>query len=145
MSAVGRFVVEFRKNNLRRTDLGDGEVSGTPCATCWMPPAGRSIDLILEPKASGSCFVSEVRRSGELARESRARDLLINDPTLIATDDAKVFTTCVVGSSWKARTREARGRKALIVRTRDGAFAHGQQSFGALTFSDQTPKIRLRR
>ena len=136
VAATGRFIIEFRKNNLRKEQIwGDG--GGIGHAMCDMlDAAGWPINRF-DFGASASRSQAFVSRGAEIwvnlaQRIAKQEICLINDPTLISQLTTRKFRYDQAGRI-KLETKDEMESRGLRSPDRAdavcGAFSHGLQNF----------------
>ena len=150
VAATGRFIIEFRKNNLRKEQIwGDG--GGIGHAMCDMlDAAGWPINRFDfgAPAGRSQAFVS---RGAEIwvnlaQRIARQEICLINDPTLISQLTTRKFRYDQAGRI-KLETKDEMDARGLRSPDRAdaviGAFAHGAQNFATFAKRVDDPFAEL--
>jgi phage terminase large subunit len=149
-AAVGRFIIEFRRYNLRAQQIwGDnGGVGHAMCDT--LDAAGWPINRFDFGAAPGNAQVY-VSRGAEIwdslsTRIKRAEIVLINDPTLISQLTTRKYAYDNRGRL-KLESKEEMSARGLKSPDRAdaviGAFAHGQQSFATFAKRRDDPFEQL--
>ena len=152
VAATGRFIIEFRKNNLRKEQIwGDG--GGIGHAMCDMlDAAGWPINRFDfgAPAGRSQAFVSRGAEIwvGLAQRIARQEICLINDPTLISQLTTRKFKYDQAGriklepkEEMEARGLKSPDRADAVI----GAFAHGAQTFAQYAKRTDDPFSQLDR
>ena len=138
-SALGRFIIEFRKAGLEPAQIwGDAGGLGLPMCN-MLRDAGWAINRFNGglPAYNDEAFIS---RNSEIwhdlsARVSKGEVALLNDPVLIAQLTSRMITYDARGRVGLEKKDDMRARGLKSPDRADavcGAFAHGLQSFTAL-------------